>query len=150
MYIHRHAADDALAVWVFQASTPQEWDAHFEHLREVATWSGKAGRRGATMLIARDFSRPDAQRRTELAQLTEAAGYDPYVAFVSPSAALRAVLTMFGWVQKAPRYEMDFFGSSEGALGWLEKKRGGSLEKMRSMLTDIRAQYKKETGLELP
>jgi len=150
MYVHRHDANEALAIWVFQQSTPEEWDRHFEHLREVATWSNKSGRRGAAMLVARDFSRPDSKRRAELARLTEAAGYDPFVAFVSPSAALRAVLTMFGWVQKAPRYEMDFFGTSDAALRWLEKKRGGSLTKMQAMLEDVRSQYKKETGGELP
>ena len=150
MYVHRHDANDALAIWVFQNSTPEEWDEHFAHLRDVATWSNKTGRRGATMLVARDFSRPDSKRRAELARLTEAMGYDPYVAFVSPSAALRTVLTMFGWVQKAPRYEMDFFGSSDAALRWLEKKRGASLSKLQAMLTDIRTEYKKATGGELP
>jgi hypothetical protein len=149
MYLHRHDADDALAIWALHESTPQDWDEHFHHIRDVATWSGKTGKRANVILVARDFSRPDAKRRAELARLTEAPGYNPHVAFVSPSAALRTVLTMFGWVQKAPKYEMDFFGSSAAAANWLEKRRGDGV-RLRAMLTDLASEYKTKTGQEFP
>ncbi|AKU95549.1 hypothetical protein AKJ09_02213 [Labilithrix luteola] len=150
MYLHRHDAEDARAVWVFEQSSPEEWDAHFEHLRDLATWSGKTGKRATAILIARDFSRPDSKRRAELARLTEAPGYNPHVAFVSPSAALRTVLTMFGWVQKAPKYEMDFFGTSTSATQWLDKRRPGDSKKLHAMLADITTEYKTKTGKDLP
>lgn len=150
MYLHRHDAKDARAIWIFEQSTPEEWDSHFEHLRELTTWSAKAGKRATAILVARDFARPDAKRRAELARLTEANGYDPHVAFVSPSAALRTVLTMFGWVQKAPKYEMDFFGTCAAATQWLDKKRPGDSTKLQSMLADITAEYKTKSGKDLP
>jgi hypothetical protein len=138
MYVHRHDSQEAVAVWSFNRTTPEEWDEHFGHLREVATWSRATAKRAACLLIGgKDFDRPDAKRRQELAQLTEAPGYDPYVAFVTPNTALRAVLTVFKWVQKAPKYEMDFFGSSSEGVHWLARQRGGRIIVLERMLRDV-------------
>jgi hypothetical protein len=126
MYCHRHDANEGLAVWAMGAASQAEWELHFTHLREVATWSRRLGKRAACMLLSlKDFDRPDARTRQELAKLTELPGYDPFVAFVSPNTAVRATLTMFKWVQKTPQYEMDFFATSGEAIQWLARKRGG-------------------------
>lgn len=138
MYIHRHDAHEGVAVWLFDRTTVEEWELHFEHLRELATWSNRTGKRACTMILNRHFERPDAVRRAELAKCTEAPGYDPYVAFVAPNAAMRAVLTMFTWVQKAPKYELDFFATSRDGATWLEAKRGARLERLHEFLAQIR------------
>src|ERR1700743_896120 len=116
MYLHRHDERAGLAIWLFDKATDVEWEAHFAHLRPLPPWAKPGGRRVAAILITKDFDRPDAKRRAELARLTEAPGYDPYVAFVSANVAVRAMLTMFSWVQKTPRYEMDFFATTIDAV----------------------------------
>lgn len=150
MYLYKHSEQESLAVWVFAEASGEEWDLHFEHLRQVATWSTKTGKRAATMIISRGEKGLNARRRAELVRLTEAPGYDPYVAFVTLNVPLRAALTMFGWIQKAPRYEMNIFSRSDDAFAWLEKKRGTSLPSLAEMLAEARAIYKGETGNELP
>lgn len=150
MYLHRNDAQESLAVWVFADATPAEWDLHFEHLRHVATWSAKTGKRTAALLVSRGEKGLDARRRAELVRLTEAPGYDPYVAFVTLNVPLRAALTMFGWIQKAPRYEMSIFSRSNDAFAWLEKKRESSLPTLATMLAEVRSIYESETGKELP
>jgi hypothetical protein len=137
MYLHRHDEEEALAVWLFSRATDAEWDEHCGHLRAIATWSKKTEKRAACVLIAMDFDRPDAKRRQELALLTKAPGYDPYVAFVWANAAVRAVLSVFQWVQKAPKYEMDFFPTTTEAVKWLGTKRGGRLFALEDMVRDV-------------
>lgn len=149
MYLHHHDEPTSCAIWIFHNPIAADWEAHFDHLRTLATWSGKTGKRAATILIAPTVDRPDAKQRTQLSRLTEAPGYDPYVAFVTPSAALRAVLTMFGWVQKAPRYEMNFFGSSDAGVRWLEDKRGERLGSLQEALTGLRGEFRQKTGQDL-
>lgn len=143
MYLHRHDDEGRLAIWLFDKSTSEEWDAHFEHLKQLAAWPPSNGKRAAAMLIARTFDRPNAERRVELARLTEAAGYDPYVAFVTANLAARSVLTMMGWVQKAPRYEMSFFPGTNEALTWLETKRGGSRVRLQAMVDAVLEEHRK-------
>jgi hypothetical protein len=141
VYLHRHDNREALAIWAFLGGvTGAEWDQHFAHLRDIATWSTKTGRRAACVLLAPDFDPPDAKRRRELATLTDAAGYDPFVAFVSPNAAIRAVLTVFKWVQKTPKYEMDFFPDTKEAVHWLGTKRGGPLDRLDRLVMEVEAE----------
>ena len=147
MYIHRHDAHEGVAVWLFDRTTVEEWELHFEHLRELATCSDRTGKRACAMILARHFERPDPKRRAELAKCTEAPGYDPYVAFVAPNAAMRAVLTMFTWVQKTPKYELDFFPTSREGAAWLEDKRGARLEHLRGFLTEIRVDFRRVSGV---
>ena len=150
MYVSRVDTDELVALWVFDESTPEEWDAH---LRDLATYIASfkgSGRRGASLIIARDFSRPATGHRAELTRLTDLPEFDPFVAFVNPNAALRAVLAMFGWMQKAPRYEIDFFGSSGAGLAWLEKKRGMKLNKLTSFHEEVVAEYRQKMGRDLP
>ncbi|HWL87303.1 MAG TPA: hypothetical protein VNO21_15975 [Polyangiaceae bacterium] len=147
MYIYRHDTREAIAVWVFDRTTIEEWELHFEHLRDLATWSGQTGKRAAALLLATNFERPDPKRRAELARCTEAPGYDPYVAFIAPNAALRAVLTMFRWVQKTPKYELDFFATSRDGATWLEDKRGERLHRLREFLAEIRIDYRRAAGV---
>jgi len=146
MYIHRHDVPEAVAVWLFDRPTVEEWELHFEHLRELATWSDRTGKRACAMILNHHFERPDAVRRAELAKCTEAPGYDPFVAFVAPNAAMRAVLTMFTWVQKTPKYELDFVATSRDGVTWLEEKRGARLEKLREFLTEIRVDFRRVSG----
>ncbi len=145
MYLHRHDERAGLALWLFQGARDEDWEAHFAHLRQIAEWPKPGGRRVAAILVTKDFDRPDAKRRAELARLTDMPGYDPYVAFVSPNVAVRAMLTMFSWVQKAPRYEMDFFSSTQQALSWLEIKRGSKLA-LETMIRELRLEYAKIGG----
>jgi hypothetical protein len=141
MYIHRHDESQALAVWFFDSVSGAEWDQHFEHLRQVATWTGKTGKRACCLLVVgKSFERPDAMRRASLTALTEAPGYNPYVAFVSPNTALRAILTMFSWFQKAPKYEMEFFATAAEGTKWLDQNRGGGIGRLTSMLREVESE----------
>jgi hypothetical protein len=145
MYLERHDERAGAAVWLFDNADPEDWANHFADLRKVAEWTKPGGRRAAAMLIIRDFDRPDPMTRAELARLTEAPGYDPYVAFISPNFAVRAMLTMFSWVQKTPRYEMDYFGTTDEAIVWLEGRRA-ALPVLRGLVRDLRAEYQKYGG----
>jgi hypothetical protein len=145
MYLRRHDERAGAAVWLFDNANQDEWVAHFADLRQIAAWAKPAGRRVAAVLIFRDFDRPDAKARAELARLTEAPGYDPYVAFVSANFAVRAMLTMFSWVQKAPRYEMDYFGTTAQALSWLEGRRG-ALGALQALIEEVRQEYRRSGG----
>jgi hypothetical protein len=141
MYLWRHDERAGLAVWLFDNASQDDWQAHFADLRTITSWAKPAGRRVAAILIFRDFDRPDAKCRAELARLTEAPGYDPYVAFVSANFAVRAMLTMFSWVQKAPRYDMDYFGTTAEALSWLEGRRG-AVGALQAMVKELRQEYR--------
>lgn len=149
MYISHVDADETVALWVFDQMTTAEWDAHLDDLQKYIS-GFKPGKRGASLIIARDFSRPDSKRRVELVRLTGQANFDPFVAFISPNAALRAILAVFGWMQKAPRYEVDFFGSSAAGLSWLQKKRDEPLPKLTANLASAVAEFKEKTGRDLP
>jgi hypothetical protein len=98
------------------------------------------------VLIAGSFARPDASHRGELARLTEAPGYDPYVAFVMPNLAVRSVLTMMGWVQKAPKYEMSFVASTDEALIWLQTRRNDSRIRLQAMVDAVLEEHRKAGG----
>lgn len=150
MYVSRVDTDEVVALWVFEESTPEEWDAHLRDLARYIASFKASGRRGASLIIARDFSRPATEHRAELTRLTDLPEFNPFVAFVNPNAALRAVLAMFGWMQKAPRYELDFFGSSAAGLAWLEKKRGTKLPQLSSFHSEVLAEYRQKKGRDLP
>jgi hypothetical protein len=146
MYLHRHDESGRLAVWLFDKSSSKEWDEHFEHLKALAGWSAKGGPRAVAVLIAGAFARPDAHHRVELARLTEAPGYDPYVAFVMPNLAVRSVLTMMGWVQRAPRYEMSFVASTDEALTWLDARRGDTRLRLQAMVDAVLEEQRQAGG----
>jgi hypothetical protein len=151
VYLHRHDSKEALAIWAMAGQvTGAEWDQHFTHLRDVATWSTKTGKRAACVLLAVDFAHPDAKRRRDLALLTDAPGYDPFVAFVSANAAVRAVLTVFKWVQRAPKYEMDFFPNTKEAVRWLKTQRGGQLTAIDRMVREVEAELSARLQLRPP
>jgi hypothetical protein len=146
MYLHRHDEVGKLAVWLFDKTSPQEWEAHFEHLKQLAAWPQGRGGRAAAVLIAASFDRPNAKHRVELARLTEAPGYDPYVAFVTPNLAVRSVLTMMGWVQKAPQYEMSFFANTDEALTWLHGRRNDTRIRLQAMVDAVLEEHRKAGG----
>jgi hypothetical protein len=145
MYLDRHDERSGAAVWLFDNASADDWARHFAHLRKLAEWKKPAGRRVAAVLIFRDFDRPDAKTRAELARLTEAPGYDPHVAFVTANFAVRAMLTMFSWMQKAPLYEIDYFGTTSEGLTWLEGRRG-TLPALQTMIRDLRSEYRQNGG----
>ncbi len=146
MYLHRHDESGRLAVWLFDKSSSKEWDEHFEHLKALSGWSAKGGPRAAAVLIAGSFARPDSHHRVELARLTEAPGYDPYVAFVMPNLAVRSVLTMMGWVQKAPKYEMSFVASTADALTWLDTRRRDARIGLQAMIDAVLEEQRQVTS----
>jgi hypothetical protein len=138
MYTFAHDEALSIGVWVVDKPTPDEWAQHFEHLRQLARWSPANGRRAAIMLVPGSaFDRPDALRRAELARLTAAPGYDPFIALVTPNAAARGLLTVLRWMQPRPRWELEPFADTESALGWLEGRRGGALPALRAMTTEV-------------
>lgn len=137
MYDFEHDPTNALAVWIFGSATPSEWEAHFGHLRELATWSGKTGRRAAALLINKTFDMPSAELRAKLTEHTVLPGYDPYVAFVAPNKTMMTVLTLFSWFQKKPRYETQFVSSSDAGILWLEERRGERLPELRDMAARV-------------
>jgi hypothetical protein len=145
MYLERHDERTGAAVWLFDNASAGDWARHFDDLRKVAEWKKPGGRRVAAMLIFRDFDRPDAKTRAELARLTEAPGYDPHVAFVTANFAVRAMLTMFSWMQKAPRYDMDYFGTTAAGQAWLEGRRG-ALPILETMIREVRSEYRQHGG----
>jgi hypothetical protein len=146
MYLHRHDEDGKLAVWLFDKATEQEWEAHFEHLKQLAAWPASRGKRAACVLISGAFDRPTTRQRVTLARLTEAPGYDPYVAFVMPNLAVRSVLTMMGWVQKAPRYEMSFFPGTAEGLTWLHEKRSDARPGLQAMVDAVLEEQRKASA----
>lgn len=150
MYIHRSDASENLSVWILHSATGEDWDKHFGHIRDVATWSGAGKKRGAAVLVALDFSRPDVGRRAELARVTDAPDYNPWVAFINPSSAVRMLIAMLGWMQKAPRYEMSLFGKSTEALAWLSQKRGEPLDRLGVLLREAAEEYKTLSGSTIP
>ena len=137
MYVHAHDPVRGLAVWYFRRPTIAEWTEHFGHLEEVASWSRRIGKRAACVMIPASFDLPDAKRRAELAKYTELPGYDPYVAFVAPNAAVQGALTVMSWLQKKPQYETKFVTSVEAARAWLEEQRGERLEALGRMTDDV-------------
>jgi hypothetical protein len=146
MYLHRRDEVGKLAVWLFDKASPQEWDTHFEHLEQIAAWPQGRGDRAATVLIAASFDRPNAKQRAELARVTEAPGFDCYVAFVTPNLALRSVLTMLGWVHKAPKYEIGFFANTDEALIWLHGRRNDVRIRLEAMVDAVLEEHRKAGG----
>lgn len=149
MYFHRHNETEGLAVWYFYHQTVTDFDVSLEHARTLATWHAKIGKRAAVVLFPGDFKRPDAQRRAELIRVTESPGYNPYIAFVAPNAVVRTLLSMFGWLQKSPKYEMNFVGSAEQGVAWLESQRGTKLDLLSKMIQEVAVEFKQATGLEI-
>lgn len=137
MYLHAHDPVRGLAVWYFHKMVPSDWDEHFAHLSEIATWSRRIGKRAACVMIPASFELPDAKRRAELARCTGLPGYDPYVAFVAPNAAVQGALTVMAWLQKKPQYETKFVSSVDAARVWLEERRGERLDALGQMLDDV-------------
>jgi hypothetical protein len=148
MYLYRHDEHAAFAVWVFDRGTPEEWDLHLQHVSMVSAWPRRIGKRTAAVLALADFARPNAARRAELVRITNTPGYDPYLAFIMPSRAARALLTILGWVHKAPQYEIAFHGNSTDALAWLESKRGEELPGLRNMVAELLTEYRR-TGADI-
>ncbi|AKF08270.1 hypothetical protein [Sandaracinus amylolyticus] len=139
MYVHAHDPVRGLAVWYFRDATDEDWAQHFAHLDEIATWSRTTGKRAACVLVVGRFDVPDAKRRAELAWHTEQPGYDPYVAFIAPNAAVRGALTVMSWLQKKPRFESGFVSSPEEAQAWLEERRGEPLPALGRMIDGVLA-----------
>jgi hypothetical protein len=146
MYISDHDPQRSLAVWVFDSATPAEWEVHFQHLRELTTWSTRTGQRAAVLFINKSFDMPSTELRAQLTDLTGRPGYDPYVAFVTPNKTMMTVLTLFSWFQKKPRYETRFVSNVEAGLAWLEEKRGGPLNALREMVRQ--AQHRTEEAVD--
>jgi hypothetical protein len=135
MYSFAHDEANALAVWVVDHLDAEEWQLHFDHLRELAQWSTRTKRRAAVVLVPGNaFDRPNALIRAELARLSEVAGDDPFLALVTPNVAARGLLTMIQWVQRRPRWELEDFGDASAALYWLERRRGAPLPALRIMV----------------
>ncbi|MBX5480737.1 MAG: hypothetical protein IRZ16_02640 [Myxococcaceae bacterium] len=137
MYFYDHNQPMGLAVWLFDKMTDADWDLHFKHLEDMATWSEKSGVRPAVLLIPKGFDMPPTERRTRLTELTNQPGYDPYVAFVAPNKAIQTVLTLFSWFQKKPKYDTSFVASAADGIAWLEKMRGAKLPMLQVMLNDV-------------
>jgi hypothetical protein len=138
MYIYRHDESHALAVWAVERMTNEEWDLHFEHVRSLLKWYSKTGKRpGCMIIIGPNFERPDAKRRTTLAQLTDAPGFNSFVALIQPNTALRAILTTFRWLHKTPKHEYVAFATSAEGTKWLEARRGEPLPQHRQMLAEV-------------
>jgi len=139
MYAFENDPVRSLAVWCFDKATNADWDTHFAHLRDLATWSGKTGLRPAALLIPGGFDVPDTEHRTELTQLTALPGYDPFVAFVAPNKAVKTVLQLFALFQRNPKYEMRYVASVAEGIAWLEGKRGAALPELGEMVGRVGA-----------
>jgi len=133
MYLSEHDPVESLAVWYFSACNRAEWEQHFAHLRDLAQWSARTGKRAAVILIPAGFEVPDTDMRIKLTELTQAPGYDPQIAFVAPNKAAQAVLTMFSWFQRQPRYETKYVSNVDDGITWLEGRRGAPLPKLAEM-----------------
>lgn len=135
MYSFSHDEAASLAVWVLDRPEPDDWKAHFGHMRDVARWSTRNKQRAAVVIVPGGaFDRPDALGRAELSRLSEAPGYDPFLALVTPNVAARGMVTMIKWLQMRPRWELEPFGDVAGALDWLEQRRGEPLPGLRIMV----------------
>lgn len=149
MYSFAHDEANSLAVWVVDRLDADEWQLHFEHLRSLAQWSTRTKRRAAVVLVPGNaFDRPNALIRAELARLSGAVGYDPFLAIVTPNVAARGLLTMLQWVQRRPRWELEAFGDVASALYWLERRRGQPLPGLRIMV-DRTLRRARDSGLRI-
>jgi hypothetical protein len=135
VYVSAHDEREKLAVWVVGSLTAEEWERHFADLRELAGWSKRGSKRAAVVLVLTNaFDRGDAKSRATLAELTEADGYDPFIAVVTKNPFARSVLTVLMWLQSKPSYEIKFHGAADDALDWLERCRREPVDKLRGML----------------
>jgi hypothetical protein len=138
VYTFAHDEAQSLAVWAVDKLTPDEWGQHCDHMRQVARWSTTTQRRAAIIIIPGNaFDRPDAVRRAELTRLTNAPGYDPFLALITPNVAARGIVTLFKWVQTKPRWVLETFPDTVSGLVWLEECRGEALPALHAMTADV-------------
>lgn len=132
MYAAEHDPQHAVAVWRMAGPiSDAEWAEHRRDMMRIATWP--ATPRPAVLLEVRDFA-PTARQRADLAELSARPGYQPLLVLVSSNALLRGALQAIHWLQrKSVTYEMEVTADVEGALRWLEHRRGEPLSSLRAM-----------------
>lgn len=125
MYVSRHDADLAIAVWLLDRPTPDEWRRFTLDIVRVAQWD--RARRPLVLFVAEHLA-PDRGQSTHLAELIASEAFGARVAVVMVGALSRSLEAALGRASSLALFE-----DVEDALEWLADPREGGTSSLREL-----------------
>lgn len=143
--VYRDISDPEHAVYLCRFSLASgdgfnpdaDYHLHMKNLgRAVQEAIDHADRLAAVIVHDRGYPPPHATLRSELAEWSAQAHFDPICAFVTPNIVVRGVLTALNWIRQ-PTHEEKVFAQPGDALAWLQERRKRPLGQVEARLLTL-------------